>query len=173
MLRASATVLTTVSGAALVAYLLRRRRRASPGLTAAQIAQFGAEGYLVLRGVASQEQVAMMLEQGMAAWAQEKGTFDPEKSWLQNSLLLNIHHFCSSIRDYYFDGPLVDMAVQLIGPNVKGVTSQLTFKLKGNTMPFGWHQDNGCIPHRGARTSIRRRSATSATRAVAPSPPLL
>ena len=26
---------------------------------------------------------------------------------------------------------------------MKGATSQLTFKLKGNTKVFGWHQDNG------------------------------
>eukprot|EP00308_Calcidiscus_leptoporus_P020686 CAMPEP_0119385598 /NCGR_PEP_ID=MMETSP1334-20130426/91929_1 /TAXON_ID=127549 /ORGANISM="Calcidiscus leptoporus, Strain RCC1130" /LENGTH=48 /DNA_ID= /DNA_START= /DNA_END= /DNA_ORIENTATION= len=45
--------------------------------------------------------------------------------------------------DYYFHGPLVDVCSQLIGPNVKGVTAQLSFKLKGNTLPFGWHQDNG------------------------------
>jgi ectoine hydroxylase-related dioxygenase (phytanoyl-CoA dioxygenase family) len=35
------------------------------------------------------------------------------------------------------------VATQIIGPNVKGATSQLTFKMKGNTKPFGWHQDNG------------------------------
>ena len=34
------------------------------------------------------------------------------------------------------------MAGQIIGPNVKGATSQLTFKMRGNTMPFHWHQDN-------------------------------
>ena len=37
----------------------------------------------------------------------------------------------------------MDVAEELIGPNIKGVTSQLTFKMRGNTMPFGWHQDNG------------------------------
>lgn len=35
------------------------------------------------------------------------------------------------------------MAEQLIGPNIKGATSQLTFKMRGHTKPFGWHQDNG------------------------------
>jgi len=47
------------------------------------------------------------------------------------------------VRSYYFDGPLVDIAEQLIGPNIKGATSQLTFKMRGNTKPFGWHQENG------------------------------
>ena len=112
-------------------------------LTASQVDQFRREGFLVLRGLRSQAQVAVMCQQAMAAWASRKDGFDPSKSWLQNSLLPNIHHLCPSIALYYFRGPLVDAAVQLIGPNVKGVTSQLTFKLIGNTMPFGWHQDNG------------------------------
>jgi ectoine hydroxylase-related dioxygenase (phytanoyl-CoA dioxygenase family) len=38
---------------------------------------------------------------------------------------------------------MVEIASQLIGPNIKGATSQLTFKMCGNTKPFGWHQDNG------------------------------
>jgi ectoine hydroxylase-related dioxygenase (phytanoyl-CoA dioxygenase family) len=47
------------------------------------------------------------------------------------------------IKAFYFVGPLVNIAGQLIGPNIKGATSQLTFKMRGNTKPFGWHQDNG------------------------------
>ena len=79
----------------------------------------------------------------MAAWKAEKEALDHRKSWLQNSLLPNIHHHSSLVRDYYFEGPLVDAAEQIIGPNIKGVTSQLTFKMRGNIMDFGWHQDNG------------------------------
>ncbi len=79
----------------------------------------------------------------MQAWNAEKESFDPNKTWLQNSLLVNIHHKASSVKDFYFEGPLVDVASQLIGPNIKGATSQLTFKMHGNTKPFGWHQDNG------------------------------
>lgn len=79
----------------------------------------------------------------MEAWAKEKTAFDPNKSWLQNSLLVNIHHEAPTVKKYYFEGPLVDIASEIIGPNIKGATSQLTFKMKGNTKPFGWHQDNG------------------------------
>jgi len=43
----------------------------------------------------------------------------------------------------YFEGPMVGIASQLIGPDIKGATSQLTFKMCGNTKSFGWHQDNG------------------------------
>ena len=37
----------------------------------------------------------------------------------------------------------MDIAQQLISPNIKAATSQLTFKMRGNTKPFAWHQDNG------------------------------
>lgn len=37
----------------------------------------------------------------------------------------------------------MDVAEQIVGPNIKLAGSQLTFKLRGNTMEFGWHQDNG------------------------------
>ena len=81
--------------------------------------------------------------QCMTAWEEEKRSFDPGKTWLENALLVNIHHEASVVRDFYFDGPLVDIAQQIIGPNIKGATSQLTFKMKGNTKEFPWHQDNG------------------------------
>ena len=32
---------------------------------------------------------------------------------------------------------------EVIGPNIKSVTSQLSFKLPGNHKRVGWHQDNG------------------------------
>lgn len=84
-----------------------------------------------------------MLEECMDAWQAEKGPFDPNATWLQNALLPNIHHRSPLVRAFYFDGPLVDVAEQIIGPNIKGATSQLTFKMRGNQKVFGWHQDNG------------------------------
>ena len=61
---------------------------------------------------------------------------------MKNMLLDNAHHHSSIVRDYYFEGPLVDIMEQLIGPNLKGVTAQLTFKMRGNTKSVYWHQDN-------------------------------
>jgi len=104
---------------------------------------FNTNGYHIIRNIVTQEGLQVMREECMQAWNAEKASFDPSKSWLQNSLLVNIHHKARSVRDYYFEGPLVDIASQLIGPNIKGATSQLTFKMCGNTKPFGWHQDNG------------------------------
>lgn len=112
-------------------------------LTSEELQQFDEEGYLVLPGILTEKGLLRMREETMLAWNTEKTGFDRAKSWLQNSLLVNIHHRSKTVRDYYFEGPLVDIASQLIGPNIKGATSQLTFKMAGNTRPFGWHQDNG------------------------------
>ncbi len=84
-----------------------------------------------------------MRDECMRAWNAEKGEFDPSKTWLQNALLPNIHRLSLTVRRYYCAGPMVDVAGQVVSPNVKGATSQLTFKMRGNTKPFGWHQDNG------------------------------
>ncbi|WP_345954367.1 phytanoyl-CoA dioxygenase family protein [Mucilaginibacter sp. PAMB04168] len=108
-----------------------------------ELKSFKENGFLVIKSILTKEGLNQMQTESMAAWAREKESFDPTKSWLQNSLLVNIHHQAPTVRNYYFEGPLVDIASQVIGPNIKGATSQLTFKMRGNTKPFGWHQDNG------------------------------
>lgn len=112
-------------------------------LSDAQIEASAGQGYLHLGRVLTDAGLEAMRTECMAAWRAEKGEFDPAKTWLQNALLSDIHHRSAVVRDYYYRGPLVEIAQQLIGPNIKGVTSQLTFKLRGNTKAFGWHQDNG------------------------------
>jgi hypothetical protein len=112
-------------------------------LSEAELQSFKDNGYLVIGSVLTPAGLERMQNEAMDAWGKEKESFDPGKSWLQNSLLVNIHHQAPTVRQYYFNGPLVDIASQLIGPNIKGATSQLTFKMRGNTKPFGWHQDNG------------------------------
>jgi ectoine hydroxylase-related dioxygenase (phytanoyl-CoA dioxygenase family) len=112
-------------------------------LTADQKQAFAEQGFLILSGVLTDKGLERMRDESMRAWNAEKEAFDPAKTWLQNALLVNIHHKAPSIRHYYFEGPMVEVAEELIGPNIKGATSQLTFKLIGNTKPFGWHQDNG------------------------------
>ena len=104
---------------------------------------FNKQGFLLLRKILTHSGLEQMREECMNAWNVETQAFDTSKSWLQNSLLVNIHHQSPVVRDYYFEVPLVDIASLIIGPNIKGATSQLTFKMRGNTKPFGWHQDNG------------------------------
>ncbi len=112
-------------------------------LSLEQLSLYNEQGYLALGRVLTDKGLEQMRREAMAAWEVEKGPFDPTKNWLQNSLLVNIHHRSDTARRFYFSGPIVDVAEQLIGANIKGATSQLTFKMRGNTMPFGWHQDNG------------------------------
>lgn len=112
-------------------------------LSQEELGSFKENGYLIIKKIITEDGLQKMREECMQAWNREKESFDPSKTWLQNSLLVNIHHQATSVRDYYFEGPLIEIASQIIGPNIKGATSQLTFKMCGNTKPFGWHQDNG------------------------------
>lgn len=112
-------------------------------LTEDQLQAYAENGYHRYGPILTISGLEEMRRQCMAAWEAEKEGFDPNKTWLENALLVNIHHKASIVRDYYFAGPLVDVAQQIIGANIKGATSQLTFKMKGNTRPFLWHQDNG------------------------------
>lgn len=112
-------------------------------LTRKQIHCYNDQGYLNVGKTLTPAGLKMMLAQAMESWEAEKEAFDPNNTWLQNSLLVDIHKRSEIIREFYFRGPVVDKMVQLIAPNIKGVTSQLTFKMRGNTKSFGWHQDNG------------------------------
>jgi ectoine hydroxylase-related dioxygenase (phytanoyl-CoA dioxygenase family) len=112
-------------------------------LSSEQLEKFQEEGYLILKDTLKLAGLEQMRKESMSAWNKEKEAFDASKTWLQNSLLVNIHHRAPTIKAFYFEGPLVPIAGQLIGPNIKGATSQLTFKMRGNNKPFGWHQDNG------------------------------
>jgi len=112
-------------------------------LSSTQLSHYHEQGYLVIKSLLSTEGRRTMVDECMRAWVSEKGPYDPNANWLSNALLANIHHQSQAVRDYYFNGPLVDIAEQIIGPNLKGVTSQLTFKMRGHTKGFAWHQDNG------------------------------
>ncbi|MCG8306660.1 MAG: phytanoyl-CoA dioxygenase family protein [Cytophagales bacterium] len=112
-------------------------------LSEEQLNFYHENGYLSLGKTLSDEGVKQLLDQSMAAWNAEKGAYSDNNSWLQNALLVDIHHKAPLVRDFYFNGPVMEASKQIIGPNIKGATSQLTFKMRGNTKPFGWHQDNG------------------------------
>ena len=105
--------------------------------------RFQRDGFVVLPAVLSAAALGELVDECMKAWEDSKGPYDPDGTWLHNALLPNIHQYSAAVRKYYYCGPLVDVAQQVIGPNIKGATSQLTFKLRGNRQTFGWHQDNG------------------------------
>lgn len=108
-----------------------------------QIQSFRDQGYIYYGRLLTDRGLALMREEAMQAWNEENREFDQTQTWLENSLLPNIHRRSNLIRRYYYRGPFVDVAEQLVGPNLKGVTSQLSFKLRGNTKFAPWHQDNG------------------------------
>jgi hypothetical protein len=112
-------------------------------LTQELIEFYETQGYLSISQILTDKGLDLFREQCVTAWNAEKKGYNDKATWLENSLLPDIHHQAAIVRDYYFRGPLVDVAEQLIGPNIKGATSQLTFKMRGNTKPFAWHQDNG------------------------------
>ena len=73
-------------------------------LTPEELQQFNEQGYLIIKNILKQEGLEQMQKECMTAWEAEKQAFDPNKSWLQNSLLVNIHHKAKTVRDYYFEG---------------------------------------------------------------------
>jgi hypothetical protein len=112
-------------------------------LAADELAAYERAGYLNYGPILTPAGLERIRDECTQAWRAEKGEFDPAKTWLQNALLPNIHHQSLTVRQFYFNGPMVDVAEQIIGPNIKAATSQLTFKMRGNTKSFAWHQDNG------------------------------
>merc|ERR1711865_491697 len=107
-------------------------------LSPSQIDQYHADGYLVIDGLLPESELVNLRDECHSCWVRVKGpdNFSMANSWLQNSLLPNIHHHSNLVRQYYWEGPLVGVMQQLIGENVKACTSQLTFKLKGNVKDF-------------------------------------
>ena len=73
--------------------------------------------------ILTEKGLALFRKQCVEVWDAEKKGYDADATWLENSLLTDIHHQAAIVRDYYFRGPLVDIAEQLIGPNIKGATS--------------------------------------------------
>lgn len=112
-------------------------------LSAEQIEFYKKFGYLKVGQTLTEAGVDSLLNECMSVWEAEKGEFDPGKTWLQNALIVDIHKKSPKVKEFYFNGPVVDVMEQLIGPNIKAATSQLTFKMRGNTKSFDWHQDNG------------------------------
>ena len=107
-----------------------------------ELQRYAQDGFLRIGRTLTDEGLRQMRDEVMREWNSVKDPFDSERTWLQNSLLPDIHLRSETVRRYYFSGPLVDIAEQVIGPNIKAATSQLTFKMRGNNKPFAWHQDN-------------------------------
>ena len=114
-------------------------------VTAADHSQLAEQGYLLLPPVLEPAALKGLLEDVQGHWDVVKdGHAAGEGTWLQAGLLPNIHHLSERARDVYWRGPVVGVARELIGPNIKAATSQLTFKMPGMHQGVDFHQDNGC-----------------------------
>jgi len=120
-------------------------------LSDAQRAQWREDGYLVIKGVVTPAGLKQLRAECGTAWRTVKGSEGDVgelegaqgKSWLFRALVPRVHHFGQLVRDLYWSSSLVDIAVELCGPDLKAVGAQLSAKMAGNTQTFGWHQDNG------------------------------
>ena len=104
---------------------------------------YNKNGYAHLGKTLTREQLKLMKQECMKNWFDLKEGYDANKNWLKNTLLQNIHHHSDAVRNFYFYGPFIEIMTKIIGDNIKGVQSQLSFKLKNNEKRVGWHQDNG------------------------------
>ena len=117
-------------------------------LSASDLETFNSRGWLRTPPLLTPTGLAALRREAMSAWAAEKRGIDQTAdglTWLQAALLPNIHRASEAARQWYWRGPVVGLAAQLIGPNVKSSGSQLSFKLRGNTQEFQFHQDNQCV----------------------------
>mmetsp|Transcript_13521 Transcript_13521/g.26617 ORF Transcript_13521/g.26617 Transcript_13521/m.26617 type:complete len:288 (+) Transcript_13521:24-887(+) len=114
-------------------------------LTPESLAAYHEHGHLLLPQLVPREDLEALRDEVSDCWRRIKGedSYHEENTWLQNALFPDIHHYSPLARKYYWNSPLLGVLGQLIGPNVKGSTTQLTFKVCGNTKNFEWHQDNG------------------------------
>ena len=108
-----------------------------------QVRSYKENGYLLYRPILTDKGIEALQKDCMAVWQNENRESDRDKTWLKSMLLPNVHRRAETVRDFHFSGPLVDVAERLIGANIEAASSQLSFKLAGDTNVVGWHQDNG------------------------------
>ena len=111
-------------------------------LTDEQVRHYEEQGYLLLGRTLTDLGLQRMCDECMDAWRTQMGQFNADTTWLENALLVHIHRHSHVVQRYYHHGPLVEVAERLVSPNIKSASSQLTFKLRGNTQTFAWHQDS-------------------------------
>jgi ectoine hydroxylase-related dioxygenase (phytanoyl-CoA dioxygenase family) len=133
-------------------------------LTQDQIAQFHEQGYVIAQGGATPQQIAALSAE-LDRWIEEsrayaanygetvdgKMRFDLEPGHSATAPRLRRVANPADISEVYravlFDGPLVDLVAQLIGPDVKFHHCKLNNKLPGMATRVDWHQDHAYDPH--------------------------
>jgi len=115
-------------------------------LTLVDVARFHNDGFLTIDLVTNGSIDSLQLEAERVWDAAHTEEYDSGASWLSNALLVGVHEHSALFREVFYRAPLVDVMTQLIGPNIKLASNQLTFKHSGDSNPYDWHQDNGYGP---------------------------
>jgi ectoine hydroxylase-related dioxygenase (phytanoyl-CoA dioxygenase family) len=133
-------------------------------LTSEQIAFFDANGYLVVEGVATPEQL-LRLRGDFAGWVEEsrghdsaygamtdgRPRFDLERDHSAEKPGLRRVSSPMEVSGAYYEvatsSRMVEAVADLIGPNVKLHHSKINSKLPRTTTKVAWHQDFGFTPH--------------------------
>lgn len=128
-----------------------------------QVARFREQGYLVVPGAASTWEIAA-LNAELDGWIDEsrrhrenwgttadgKPVFDLEPGHSAERPRLrrvtNPADFSDLYRSVLFEGRLVDLAVALLGPDVKFHHCKINIKLPAMETYVGWHQDHAFEP---------------------------
>lgn len=121
---------------------------------------FNENGFLVVTGTLSPEEIDELIDETAAICRGERGDFtqgkvtpDSVKSLSDEEVIsqfLCIHqtHKCSPLMHRYLAHPvIVDVLTRVIGPNVKAMQSMLFIKASGKPGQ-AWHQDEDYIPTR-------------------------
>jgi ectoine hydroxylase-related dioxygenase (phytanoyl-CoA dioxygenase family) len=126
-------------------------------LSEAQRAQYFEQGYLVLERFVSEDWLARLrnvteefVEESRTV-TESDGKFDIEPDHSAAAprlrrLMSPVEHH-AVYRDFTLKGPIVDLAEDLLGPNVKYHHSKLNFKWSDGGEEVKWHQDFPFWPH--------------------------
>jgi ectoine hydroxylase-related dioxygenase (phytanoyl-CoA dioxygenase family) len=133
-------------------------------LTAEQLADFRAQGFLMLRGIIDPRQVAALTAQ-INSWVEEsrsrqanydllpngKARFDLEEGHCaERPMLRRVANPCDIsevYREALWTGVVVELVADVVGPDVKFHHCKLNLKMPGMRMTVGFHQDQGYDPH--------------------------
>ena len=133
-------------------------------LSADSIAHYREHGYVVAPGAATPEAFDAMRAE-LDAWVEESRTrdsnygetrmgaprFDLEPGHSRAAPRLrrvnNPAEISETFRSVAFDGPLAEMAADLVGPDVKFLHGKINLKLPGTKTRVDFHQDFAYVPH--------------------------
>ena len=134
-------------------------------LTEAEVEQFRRDGYLVVEGAVSDEQLARLNAQ-IARWVEESRAHDEpfgpptvdgrprfdmgEGHCAERPALRRVNNpseISDDFRDVMRNARTVDMVGDLIGANVKFHHCKINLKLPGSHTEVGYHQDFAYTPH--------------------------